>query len=110
MNLPNAKLSHPDQASKLWSDVDGEEKRSRESNASRLGVGCSALFGKKCGFERSVESAGRFDQINNQTLLFIGFQRRRGARNIKWERTCRIKTDRGFANVRPIQSSSIADG
>ena len=26
--LPNAKLSYPDQASKLWSDVDGEEKRS----------------------------------------------------------------------------------
>jgi len=26
--LPNAKLSYPDQATKLWSDVDGKEKRS----------------------------------------------------------------------------------
>ena len=26
-------------------DVDGKEKRSKESNARRLGVSCSALFG-----------------------------------------------------------------
>ena len=41
----NAKLSYPERAHKLWSDVDGKEKRSYESNAWRLGVSRSALFG-----------------------------------------------------------------
>jgi len=43
--MPNAKLSYPEQAHKLWCDVNGEENRSYETDAPRLGVSCSALFG-----------------------------------------------------------------